>query len=484
MNSYLLLNSPLIILCIGLILAIPDRKKLQKGYLSTLISLILAFCANTLNLVFILTDNSLILNENNLSVSSSPLTYWIAEMFLFVEILFYITGKNPMQVFHSQSQFNFIFLMFAIGILGMISTLNLAILGMFLLWTQVCIYYLFFFGTYKKNLNTIRMYKQIMIISTIILFSTLGFLYFIAGTLNILSLIVLYTTFSQTSQIIIFLGIILGVGLNCGFFPILNGHLKQYYLESNFMNLWLYSTIFVPALAFISLRLFSIFSFSQSNLYIIGVLLAAVSGVYFLLNIIYQVFKKNVHEKRWIYLLFGNFSSLEYFVYLLIGLHLIPINLDIIMLKNTLIFNLFLISIIGKALIYETLTPIFPLFDNFYLKNVSRLFKTNTFHAIFLCILPLFFFSPYLSGYQLIQELLILFLEDFPQISVFSWLSFGIIGGFFIALLLIIGKIITECLIGTSKNDEKIKVEMHSSMTYLTPIILLGSFIILFIFVP
>lgn len=486
MNEYLAIISPLIILCFGLIMVIPNRKNLKKAHRVTLISLILALLINSYFIYSLSVGIPFIIDPNlpQSIISRSPLTYWIIEIFLFVEILFYITGYKPMQSFHSQPQFDFIFLMFTIGILGMVTAMNLAIMSVFLLWTQVAIYYLFFFGTYKKNLDTIRKYKQILSISTIFLLCTLVYLYFIAGTLNIPNLILLYSNFSLASQIIIFLGFILGLGLICGCFPILNSHLKIYYQESNFMSLRLYSTVFIPGMAFISLRVFSIFTFSQSILYTIGVILACVSGGYFLFGILYQVFKKNIKEKRWIYLLFGNFSSLEYFVILLIGLHLYPINLDIVVLKNTLIFNLFLISIVGKALIFETLTPIFPLFDNFNLKKVSGLFKTYPYHAIFLCIIPLFLFSPYLSGFQLIQDLLVLFLDDLPQISVFSWLSFGVIGGFFMVFLLIIGKIIAECLIGTANHDEKNNFEKPSPMTYLTPILLLGSLVILFIFVP
>ncbi|MHA1703443.1 MAG: hypothetical protein ACTSWK_14385, partial [Promethearchaeota archaeon] len=370
------------------------------------------------------------------------------------------------------------------GVIGMVTTINLAVMYIFLLWTQASLYYLFFFGSYRKKTQIVESYKRVLVISAIILIGTIVFLHIIAGTLNLFELQSIYSEFSGNTQLIVFIGLIFGLGLSCGIFPVLTYHLSNYYQESNSMHMRLYSTIYVPVLAFITLRILSIFTPLNSTLNLIILLSAGISGSYYLLVTFYRLFKKNQPEDRWIYPLFGNYSSLEYFVFLLIGSHLPSLQSAIVTPINPLLFNMLLLSIVGKAIIFEALNPILNHFEIINTRKVSGLFKTYSYHAILLCIIPLILFFPYLSGYQVILGNLDLFINPSNppfHSSFLSWSSFGIIGGYFLVLVLILGKIIAECYMGIDKSTEAIVKQKSSPIAYLTPILLIGCIIVLFI---
>ena len=469
-----------------MLVVLPNRRKLGRNHIITFLALVCALVANFINLYLFTSNNSLFLDVTPSWLSYEPFSYWIVEIFLFVEIIFYISGLQNMKRSHSRPLLDFIFLMFTIGVIGMVTTINLAVIYIFLLWTQASLYYLFFFGSYRKKTQIVESYKRVFVISAIILIGTIVFLYFIAGTLNLLELQSIYSEFSGDIQLIVFIGLILGLGLSCGIFPILTFHLSSYYQESNSMHMCLYSTIFVPVLAFITLRILSIFTPLNSTLNLIILLSAGISGSYFLLVTFYRLFKKNQPDDRWIYPLIGNYSSLEYFVFLLIGSYLPSLQSAIVTPINPLLFNMLLLSIVGKAIIFEALNPILNHFETTDTRKVSGLFKTYPYHAILLCIIPLILFSPYLSGYQVILGNLNLFLNQSNPLfysPFLSWSSFGIICGYFLVLVLILGKIIAECYMGINKNNGEGAFQKPSSIAYWTPVLLIGYLIILFIFV-
>ena len=422
MVSLIILASlmPSFILLIGAILILFMNDRINRKLLSSFI-ILLAFIMNTMLLGFYI-GYGLIEREFYLNLTSG--TFIISEIILLLGLIVNLFSKEEIVNIVNENLFDGIILIILLGMIGTTISSNLLVIVSWFILVIVLIGIIFYFGDYPKEFRLLKNYFLGVGISIILLFSASYLIYLEFGTLILTEIKLL--EMSGINNVIISLLLLFGIGIPCGLFPFSIYHLKNYYHDSSYTNLFLFS-IFSYVNIFVLIRVLNIFTF---NLIFNGLFLMVISGIGLIISLIYvltELFTSLDGDTFSIKKLFGFSISADFNMFLLFASFLVflgPLEMTNSYMNILIFYLLMVISI--KALIFYTFFPIMRETHDDNLKLLGQFQEKYKSFGNILLIAALILSLP-LSILSFIAFPSIFSTEGIIEMSLYSLLSFLII---------------------------------------------------------
>ncbi|MFX1556736.1 MAG: proton-conducting transporter membrane subunit [Promethearchaeota archaeon] len=299
-----------------------------------------------------------IINDINKEItifSISNGTFIIIDLIYFLGLILLIFSKNEFDEFESDKISDCLLLIIISNFIGMIVTLNLIALISCFLTITILLGIIFFTGEYKKEFNILKFYFISIIFIVIFLAFSIIIIFFESNTL-LLNEIDSFQL-SEISNILISLFLILGISIPFGILPFSIYHLRNYFQNSSYTQLFLYS-LFNYISMFSLIRILKLFTFSLIFNGFIIFSLSSVSLIISLFYIITELFTNFDGKTYSIKKIFGYSIMSDYNLFLLLFSILSFMNIE----NNTfyfesLIFFMF-INMFSKFLVFYTLYPV------------------------------------------------------------------------------------------------------------------------------
>lgn len=409
--------TPIFILLLGtfLIIFMEDRTT-RKSLLFVI--LLLALILNTLILIGFYIPMGLI--ERDYSLSLEKGTFTIIEMILLMGLIVSLFSKEEIIHAPNDNLMDGLILIILLGLIGMVITSNiLAIFSCFFL-VAILIGVIFYFGNFPKEFQLLKLYFIGCGISFILLFFASYLIYAEFNTL-ILTKIKLMKI-KDFNNVIITILLILGLGIPCGLFPFTVYHLKNYYQDSSYTNLYLFA-IFSFVNVFLIVRILNAFSYSLIINGIIIMIVASLGLLFSLGFILTELFSSFSGSTFSLKKMYGYSVISDFNMFLLFSAYLVFLTeVDVIhSYLNMLIFYIFIICSV-KTLIFYTYYPVMLETDDDNLKLLGQFNKKYPKFGNMLLVSGLIVSIP-LSFFSLYSLLSIYALEEIALNSLYSTLS-------------------------------------------------------------
>ena len=431
--------TPVFILLIGSLLVTFMDDRINRKLLSTFI-IFLALLMNSILLGFYML---LDLTERDFYLNLGTGTFLIIEFILLIGLIVTLFSKEEIVNIVNENLFDGFILILLIGMIGTIISSNILVIFSSFILVVALIGVIFYFGNYPKEFNLLKLYF-IGIVISILLLSIASYLIFVEfGSLILTEIKIL--EISDTSNIFITVLLLLGIGIPCGLFPFSISHLKNYYQDSSYTNLLLFS-LFSFVNVFLIIRVLNAFSF---NLLTNGVIIMIISGIGLIISVVSiltELFTSLDGDTFSIKKIFGYSICSDFNMFLLLSsfmVFLTPVVLGQTYMNLLIFYFLILISV--KILIFYTF---FPIMLETYDDNLKLLGDFWTKYKIFGIILFIsgFIISIPLSFISLNTLLTVFSIESIIGVSIFSMISF-IIFIFYLVYLVITLIFISICFI-------------------------------------
>ena len=419
MISIIILASltPVFILLVGSLLVTFMDDRINRKLLSTFI-IFLALLMNSILLGFYML---LDLTERDFYLNLGTGTFLIIEFILLIGLIVTLFSKEEIVNIVNENLFDGFILILLIGMIGTIISSNILVIFSSFILVVALIGVIFYFGNYPKEFTLLRLYF-IGIGISILLLSIASYLIFVEfGSLILTEIKIL--EISDTSNIFITVLLFLGIGIPCGLFPFSISHLKNYYQDSSYTNLLLFS-LFSFVNVFLIVRVLNAFSF---NLLTNGVIIMIISGIGLIISVVSiltELFTSLDGDTFSIKKIFGYSICSDFNMFLLLSsfiVFLTPVVLGQTYMNLLIFYFLILISV--KILIFYTF---FPIMLETYDDNLKLLGDFWTKYKIFGIILFIsgIIISIPLSFLSLNTLLTIFSIESIIGVSIFSMISY------------------------------------------------------------
>jgi len=374
---------------------------------------ILAFCSLLLALIFIfILLNSIILerrphiysNLQNIQLyldfSESEFSYLIQGVTLCISLVIYFRFHQSLHTIHSKEFFISFYLIFTGSIMGLFVSENLLVISSFFILASISLEFLFYFDAIEKKISKFNI--VLISIFSVILVLTNIYIQIAFGSLDLNILIQEVSNSSIFTQIIIFLGFLFGIGGLCLIFPLSNLKLQNIYRKSNPNHIFLLSSIFIPTVSIIIMKISLIFPFDNHAIAHILFVMGCIGISFSSIQLIIEIFGLNRTSNQSIKNFIGLLSAIEFNIFLLLGgLIRLPIIGDILYIQRTII-TFFILSVFTKSILIEILQPKVSkdLKIEWNFESLQGKFHRNFFFALVMLVIPLFYAFPGFLGFD------------------------------------------------------------------------------------
>jgi len=282
-------------------------------------------------------------------------TYITIELILIFGLIATQFSKNELKNSSNKDLYDFLVLIIIFGLIGIVLTTNIMSIILWFLFLSLIFGVIFFIDNFKKELELLKLYFIVLIISAICLIGATILIYLATGSLELD--VINGIQISEELNNFISITLYLGIGLLCGLVPFSIFHLKNYFQDNSYANLLLFST-FIYITSFIAIRILNvlsheslIISFMLITLLILGIILPM---VYITIELFTHIDGNTYSIKR----IFGYSVVLDFNMILLFVefSNLLTTPLNEIFLNSIIYFLLTIFSV--KMLIFYTFYPI------------------------------------------------------------------------------------------------------------------------------
>ncbi len=325
--------------------------------------------------IFGLLISSLVLNSflcviyifNIFNGSNLKGTYLTIELILIFGLIATKFSDNELESSSNKDLYDFLLLIIIFGLIGIVLTTNIMSIILWFLFLSSIFGLIFFIDNFKKELELLKLYFIVLIISAICLIGATILIYLATGSFELD--VINGTHISEELNNFILIILYLGIGLLCGLVPFSIFHLKNYFQDNSYANLLLFS-IFIYIIPFIVIKILSvlspaslIISFTLMTLLILGIIL---SMVYIITELFTHIDGNTYSIKK----IFGYSVVLDFNMVLLFFVfsNLLTTSINEVFLNSIIYFLLIIFSV--KLLIFYTL---YPVIINTYEDNMKLL---------------------------------------------------------------------------------------------------------------
>jgi hypothetical protein len=439
------------------IILIGSPLKIKTKSLIAFLSLLLALIFIIFLLIFpidvpIINDSS---NQQNflfyLLVIGPNFTSWIQCIVLIISIVIYFRFHQTLHQIQSKEFFIGFYLIFTGSIMGLFLSENLLVISSFFILASISLEFLFYFDAIEKKISKLSIFL-IAIFSTV-LFLTNIITQIIFKSLDLDVLIQEIGSSSSFTQIIIFIGYLVGFGGLCLVIPLSNLSLKNFFMKSNPIHLYLMSSVFIPVLSLIILKVSLLFSFDYHTISHILFIVGTIGLSYYSIQLIIEIFGLSRVSNQSIKKIIGFLSAVEFNIFLLlISLLRLPIINDLAVIQRSITI-FFLLSVFTKSIIIELIQPKISedSKNEWNFDSLKGKFHHNLFFALIILFIPFFYAFPGLLGFEF-------FLDIFNSINFELLNSTVFFAEFWIIVILII---YFECIIMILVSNLIIRLYFH-----------------------
>jgi len=484
MVNILLTLGPFLIVFVMAIILIGSPLKIKTKSLLAFLSLFLALIFIIFLLIFPI-DVPIINNSSNqqnilfyLQVIGPNFSSWIQCIVLIISIVIYFRFHQTLHQIHSKEFFIGFYLIFTGSVMGLFLSENLLVISSFFILASISLEFLFYFDVIEKKISKLSIFL-IAIFSTI-LFLTNIITHIIFKSIDLDVLIQEIGSSSSFTQIIIFLGYLVGFGGLCLVIPLSNLSLKNYFMKSNPIHLYLMSSVFIPVLSLMVLKVSLLFSFDYHTIAHILFIVGCIGLSYYSIQLIIEIFGLNRVSNQSIKKIIGFISAVEFNIFLLlVSLIRLPIINDPIVIQRSITI-FFLLSVFTKSILIEIMQPKIGEDSKFEwnLESIRGKFNHNFFFAIVMMFIPLFYAFPGFLGFELFLDIFDSINFELPNSSIFFaefWIIVILIIYFECVLMILVSNVILKIYFqkpiqneGETKKKKKIK-----KISLVAPIILI-----------
>ena len=291
----------------------------------------------------------------NFSGSNLKGTYITIELILIFGLIATKFSNNQLENSSNKELYDFLVLIIIFGLIGIVLTTNLMSIILWFLFLSLIFGVIFFIDNFKKELELLKLYFIVLIISAICLIGATILIYLATGSLELD--VINGIQISEELNNFISITLYLGIGLLCGLIPFSIFHLKNYFQDNSYANLPLFS-IFIYIISFIAIRILNVLSpeslivsFTLITLLIIGIILPM---VYITMELFTHIDGNTYSIKK----TFGYSVVLDFNMVLLFFVfsNLLTTPINEIFLNSIIYFLLTIFSV--KMLIFYTLYPV------------------------------------------------------------------------------------------------------------------------------
>ena len=313
--------------------------------------------------IFGLLISSLVLNSflcvvfifNIFNGSNLKGTYLTIELILIFGLIATKFSNNELESSSNNDLYDFLLLIIIFGLIGIVLTTNIISIILWFLFLSSIFALIFFNDNFKKELELLKLYFIVLIISAICLIGATILIYLATGSLELD--VINGIQISEELNNFILIVLYLGIGLLCGLVPFSIFHLKNYFQDNSYANLGLFS-IFIYIISFIAIRILNILSpeslivsFTLMTLLILGIILPM---LYITIELFTHIDGNTYSIKK----IFGYSVVLDFNMVLLFVVfsNLLTTPINEVFLNSIIYFLLTVYSV--KMLIFYTFYPV------------------------------------------------------------------------------------------------------------------------------
>ncbi len=345
--------TPIYILIVGffLIYFLNDRAY-RKSFASLI--LFLALIMNSTILFGFYIPYNIIIRDYSLNLTVG--TYILIEMILLLSTISFLFAKYEIANIKNENMMDSLLFLLILSLIGMIISSNLLVILSCFFVVIITLGIVFYFGDHPKEFQLLRTYFLAAGLSTLLLFTASYLIYVEFDTLIITDIKLMEP--SNFINVVITTLLFLGIGIPCGLFPFSIYHLKNYYRDSSYTSLFMFS-IFNAVNIFLLMRILNAFSLL---LPINGVIIMIISAIGLIISMVFVLRELLTSidgatysiKKIYGYSLCGDFN-----LFLLLASYLVIVTrleLNAFYLNFLIFFVFFTIAI--KSLIFYSYYPV------------------------------------------------------------------------------------------------------------------------------
>jgi formate hydrogenlyase subunit 3/multisubunit Na+/H+ antiporter MnhD subunit len=370
-SSFTVYIQILAMLYIAILNLVINKRKIRK--LVIFYTLLLNLGLNSI--LFIFNISSLFKSTSIFSLSNGA--FIIIELIYLLGLFLSIFSRSESKEYPSEKIVDCFILIIISSLIGLVISINLISFISCFLIAILSIGIIFFLADYKKEFNLLKLYfiGCIFTIACLVLLIIIIFL----ETNTLLLYELNNVEFSSITNTLLSLIFIIGIGIPFGMFPFFIYHLRDYFQNTSYTYLFLYSLVNYIT-TFSTLKIFQIFTFT---LVFNGFLLFFLSSLSLLISLFYiitELFTSLDGNSYSLKKLFGYSVVSDFNIFILFSSFISLINSgDISFYVESLVFFL-LIIMSNKFLIYYTF---FPLMLETYDDNLKLFGNFRTKYKIF-----------------------------------------------------------------------------------------------------
>ncbi len=484
MVNTLLTLAPFLTIFVMAIIIIGSPLKIKtKSYL--------AFCSLFLALIFVIILLILPIEVPIINISSNqrnflfyllisgPYTpYWVQFMVLGISLVIYFRFHQMLFQIHSKEFFISFYLIFTGSLMGLFLSENLLVISSFFILASISLEFLFYFNSFENKISKFSIF--FIAIFSVMLFLTNIIIQIAFKSLDLSILIQEIGNSSPFMQLIIFLGYLFGFGGLCLVIPLSNLSLKNVFTKSNPIYLYLLSSVFIPAVSLIILKISLLFSFENHTIAHLLFIIGCIGLSLFSIQLIIEIYGLNRIYNKSINNLIGFLSAVEFNIFLLlVALIRLPIiNNSAAILSSITIF--FILSVFTKSILIEIIQPKIDEDSKteWNFENLKGKFHHNIIYALIMLFIPLFYAFPGFLGFEFFLDIFNSINFEMPYSSLYFaefWVTIILIIYFECILMILVSNVILKMYFqkpnkvdGKTQKKRKIK-----KISYVAPILLL-----------
>ncbi len=389
---------PFIILFLTAIISVSLTYDKKKSHNISLMGFILAIIVNSALLIFV--QEEIAFN----AFKTNPSSLRFSEIVLVALFLIFIALEHDLKETELNEYKYSNYLLFSSSIMGLFITDNLFILSIFYIMSIVFLGAVYTYGDYKKRMQSMRKYFVAFTITlSLIIISNLIINYYFE-TLEITKIKQIFSEQSRGLQVFFILANIFNFGFFAGIVPIAQNYLDEYFDHSNITNLKMINCIFLPISGFLIIKTTG-FSIGLMKTEYIYFYFGAVGIVIMIIQTLRELFGNFKTRTKSVGKIIGYYSMTEMNVYLVLtslkGYGIYFTSSEEIF--TVLIFNLFVISVFGKILLFSGLNPVLNSTTEWDLRYLGGFQKHFPKFIGFLFIIPFLYLFPGLVGYSILS---------------------------------------------------------------------------------
>ena len=462
--------APFVALMMGSMLTMGTAKAEGIARKITYFALAFALMVNSFLLIYLPEG----LEISSLSISLSSL--WINEIQLIGLFLIAVNLKTYLHQTHTAELLDATFLLFGAAMLGIFLSDNLMIITIFLMLALISLGAGFFFGDYVKKIESLQKFMLASVIAIGILVVVMIDLQISIDSLSLSDLYANASLLSTNNAYFILLGLVFGIGLVVGLIPALM-IFKDYFLESNFINLRMFVSIFTPSLGLLLFKIISLFTPLYggfgSVMFIISMGAIIVGTIILILETLGYFHERTKSIPK----ILGTFAIVETQMFVLFASiqslsGLIPISNFLLIIQN-----IFVLACFGKPLLLESLTPILVDSREKDLQNLGGYHRHYPKMMIFLIITLILYIFPGLMGSKIISGVLPYLsnpVSDSPIVNIQLQFSLVLILIYFLNIVIIVATFINEIFYGKDATQKEVVARMKRIYYYIPIVFITG----------